>query len=51
MGDAETASSIYHLNGLEPVLKGLSAIKESGLQLAPHIVAGFFPALGIRDTR
>ena len=42
MGDAETASSIYHLKGLEPVLKGLSAIKESGLQLAPHIVAGLF---------
>ncbi len=42
MGDAETASSIYHLKGLEPVLKGLAAIKESGLQLAPHIVAGLF---------
>jgi uncharacterized radical SAM superfamily protein len=42
MGDAETASSIYHLKGLEPVLQGLSAIKESGLQLVPHIVAGLF---------
>jgi len=42
MGDAETASSIYHLKGLEPVIQGLSAIKESGLQLAPHIVAGLF---------
>ena len=42
MGDDETARSIYHLKGLEPVLKALSGIKESGLQLAPHIVAGLF---------
>ena len=42
MGDAETATSIYHLNGLAPVLEALAAIKESGLQLAPHIVAGLF---------
>ena len=42
MGDAETAADIYHLKSLEPVLKGLSAIKQSGLQLAPHIVAGLF---------
>ncbi len=42
MGDAETATSIYHLSGLAPVLEALSAIKESGLQLAPHIVAGLF---------
>ena len=42
MGDDETASAIYHLNGLEPVLASLSAIRESGLQLAPHVVAGLF---------
>jgi uncharacterized radical SAM superfamily protein len=42
MGDAETATSIYHLSGLAHVLEALSAIKESGLQLAPHIVAGLF---------
>jgi len=42
MGDDETATRIYHLKGLETVLKSLSAIKESGLQLAPHIVAGLF---------
>ncbi len=42
MGDDETATRIYHLKGLETVLKSLSAIKESGLQLAPHIVAGLY---------
>ena len=42
MGDHETARSVYHLKGLEPVLKALSGIRESGLQLAPHIVAGLF---------
>jgi len=42
MGDHETAAAIYHLKGLGPVLKSLAAIKESGLQLAPHIVAGLF---------
>ena len=42
MGDHETATRIYHLKGLETVLESLSAIKESGLQLAPHIVAGLY---------
>ncbi|MCF8126932.1 MAG: hypothetical protein K9N10_00310 [Deltaproteobacteria bacterium] len=42
MGDDETATGIYHLKGLETVLKSLSAIKESGIQLAPHIVAGLY---------
>jgi uncharacterized radical SAM superfamily protein len=42
MGDHETAGAIYHLKDLEPVLRSLSAIKKSGLQLAPHIVAGLF---------
>ncbi len=42
MGDPETATAVYHLKGLRPVLKSLSAIKKSGLQLAPHIVAGLF---------
>ena len=42
MGDHETAAAIYHLDGLGPVLRALSAIKESGLQLAPHIVTGLF---------
>ncbi len=42
MGDDETAASIYHLSGLKPVLKSLSAIGKSGLQLAPHVVAGLF---------
>ncbi len=47
MGDDETAAGIYHLNGLRPVMESLSAIKESGLQLVPHIVAGLFHG-GIR---
>ena len=42
MGDHETARAIYHLKGLNPVLEALAGIKESGLQLAPHIVAGLF---------
>ena len=40
MGDDQTAASVYHLRGLKPVLKGLEAIKKSGLELAPHVVAG-----------
>ena len=42
MGDDKTAAAIYHLDGLDTVLRALSAIKESGLQLAPHIVTGLF---------
>ncbi|MFH1350822.1 MAG: radical SAM protein [Pseudomonadota bacterium] len=42
MGDDETASRIYHLEGLKPVLKALEGIAESGLQLIPHIVVGLF---------
>jgi uncharacterized radical SAM superfamily protein len=42
MGDHETARSVYHLKGLKPVLEALSGIRKSGLQLAPHIVAGLF---------
>ena len=40
MGDEETASEIYHLKGLRTVRDALESISQSGLQLAPHIVAG-----------
>ena len=40
MGDEETASSVYHLRGLQTVRDALESISQSGLQLAPHIVAG-----------
>ena len=40
MGDDQTAASVYHLEGLKPVLQGLEAIKESGMELVPHVVAG-----------
>jgi uncharacterized radical SAM superfamily protein len=40
MGDEETASEIYHLKGLQTVRDALESISQSGLQLAPHIVAG-----------
>ena len=40
MGDDETAAQVYHLSGMSRVLNGLRAIRESGLQLIPHIVAG-----------
>ena len=40
MGDEETASRVYHLTGLKPVRDALDSNSQSGLQLAPHIVAG-----------
>ena len=40
MGDEETASRVYHLRGLQTVRDALESISQSGLQLAPHIVAG-----------
>jgi uncharacterized radical SAM superfamily protein len=40
MGDEETASRVYHLKGLETVEEALESISQSGLELAPHIVAG-----------
>ena len=40
MGDDRTAADVYHLEGLKPVLRGLKAVKESGLELVPHVVAG-----------
>ena len=40
MGDEETASRVYHLAGLQPVREALDSVSQSGLQLAPHIVAG-----------
>ena len=42
MGDAETASRVYHLPGLDPVRQSLESISRSGLQLVPHIVAGLY---------
>ena len=40
MGDEETATRVYHLNGLQTVKDALESVSQSGLQLAPHIVAG-----------
>jgi uncharacterized radical SAM superfamily protein len=40
MGDDRTATSVYHLKDLSPVLNALEAIKKSGMKLVPHIVAG-----------
>jgi uncharacterized radical SAM superfamily protein len=40
MGDEETASRVYHLKGLKTVKDALEGISQSGLPLAPHIVAG-----------
>jgi uncharacterized radical SAM superfamily protein len=40
MGDEETASRVYHLRGLQTVRDALESLSQSGLQLAPHIVAG-----------
>lgn len=40
MGDEKTATQVYHLNGLKPLFHALDAIKKSGLELIPHIVAG-----------
>lgn len=40
MGDEETASRVYHLTGLQTVRNALESISQSGLPLAPHIVAG-----------
>ena len=42
MGDRETATRIYHLDGLQTVLRAMEAISESGLDFVPHIVAGLF---------
>lgn len=42
MGDDETASRIYHLNGLDTVLSAMEAVSQSGLEFIPHVVAGLF---------
>jgi len=40
MGDEETATGVYHLSSLHRVVRSLDALADSGLPLAPHIVAG-----------
>ncbi len=40
IGDSETATRVYHLEGLSRVTDSLRNIVESGLELVPHIVAG-----------
>ena len=42
IGDRETASYVYHLDGLQKVYDALDGIKQSALEFAPHIVAGLF---------
>ncbi len=40
MGDEKTAREIYHLDGLERVVRSLEDLFRSGLQVVPHVVAG-----------
>jgi lipoyl synthase len=40
MGDRDTATGVYHLPGLDSVVRSMDAILESGLSFVPHIVAG-----------
>ena len=40
MGDEETAQEIYHLEGLQRVIRSLEDLFRSGLEVVPHIVAG-----------
>jgi hypothetical protein len=42
MGDDRTAREIYHLKGLDSVLKAADGIAASGLAFIPHIVAGLY---------
>ena len=40
IGDGDTATEVYHLEGLSRVTDSLRNIVQSGLELVPHIVAG-----------
>jgi uncharacterized radical SAM superfamily protein len=40
MGDEETAQEIYHLEGLQRVIRSLEDLFRAGLEVVPHIVAG-----------
>jgi uncharacterized radical SAM superfamily protein len=42
MGDQETATRVYHLKNEDVVIDALESISQSGLTLAPHVVAGLF---------
>jgi len=42
MGDRKTATRVYHLKSETVVLKALESISQSGLALAPHVVAGLY---------
>lgn len=42
MGSDLVARSVYNLDSLRPVLKALEALKESKMELVPHMVAGLF---------
>lgn len=42
MGDEETATRVYHLKNLQHLHTSLEAIKRSGLEFIPHIVAGLY---------
>lgn len=42
IGDERTAREVYRLAGLERVWRSLQAIRQSGLELVPHIVAGLY---------
>jgi len=40
MGDDETATKIYHLDGLQKVITSLESLFKSGMDVVPHVVAG-----------
>jgi hypothetical protein len=40
MGDEKASRGVYHLPGLHTVLNALEAVKECGIDLVPHVVAG-----------
>jgi uncharacterized radical SAM superfamily protein len=42
MGDKDTASRIYNLDGLKLIIRALNYIKKADLPLIPHIVAGLY---------
>lgn len=42
MGDRGTATEVYHLKNETVVLDALESISRSGLDLAPHVVAGLY---------
>jgi hypothetical protein len=42
MGDHTTASTVYHVEGMNAVENALRSISQSGIPFVPHVVAGLF---------